>query len=357
MVWKGSINHMSRKFRLLLGSLAAGLLSGCVGIQTTDPLIYQQPKVAQVTKSQLRLRALPAPNRPVVVAVYSYLDQTGQLQPSQNFQSLSRAVTQGGTSVLVKALQDAGQGGWFTVVERERLDNLLKERQIIREMRQRYLQEQETPAEVLPSLLFAGVILEGGIIGYDSNTMTGGAGARFLAIGGSTEYRQDAVTVYLRAVSVRTGEVLSHVVAHKTIASFALSGGTFKFVKFDELLEVEAGYTTNEPTQIAVQEAIEKAVYQLVLRGVEQQLWDFADPAAGQQFLDYYARERQEAEEDITLPERDPAYPSTGTSIAPSANTSFAPFMGARADDASQGMEAFAAMRRPSQAAIRPHNR
>src|SRR3546814_122363 len=130
-------------------------------------------------------------------------------KPTEGVQTLSRAVTQGATSILVKALQEAGNHGWFTVIERERLDNLLRERAVIREMRAAYLGEKTLNRQALPPLLFAGILLEGGIIGYDSNTKSGGLGARFLGIGGSTQYREDTVTVYLRAVSVKTGEVLS----------------------------------------------------------------------------------------------------------------------------------------------------
>ena len=127
----------------------------------------------------------------MAIAVYGYTDQTGQFKPAENVQSLSRAVTQGATSVLIKALQDAGDGRWFTVVERERLDNLLKERRIIADMRERYLGEKKINPQALPPLLFAGVLLEGGIIGFDSNTKTGGAGARLLGIGGDVQYRED----------------------------------------------------------------------------------------------------------------------------------------------------------------------
>ena len=207
-------------------------------------------------------------------------------------QTLSRAVTQGGGSILVKALQDAGNRQWFTIVERESLRNLLNERQIIREMRERYLGEPGVNPQALPAMLFAGVLLEGGIVGYDTNTVTGGAGAAFLGIGGQTEYRQDTVTVYLRAVSVRTGEVLTTVTASKTIASQSLGASAFKFVAFKELLEAEAGFTTNEPDQLALQQAIEKAVYALVMEGVELKLWEFADPKAGWPLLWRYRQER-----------------------------------------------------------------
>ncbi len=245
-----------------LTTLAALGLSGCMSIAqdgrnslpTTTSLAYFPKK----TQTQNLLNQLPAPQRPVAIAVYGFTDQTGQFKPSDTGQTLSRAVTQGASSMLVKALQDAGNRGWFTVVERERLDNLLRERQIIGEMRKRYLGEQEVDPAALPALLFAGVLLEGGIVGYDTNTLTGGAGAAFLGIGARTEYRQDTVTVYLRAVSVRTGEVLANVTASKTIASQALGASAFKFVAFRELLEAEAGITSNEPDQIALQQAIEK---------------------------------------------------------------------------------------------------
>jgi curli production assembly/transport component CsgG len=159
-------------------------------------------------------------------------------------------------------------------------------------MRKRYLGEQDIDPNALPALLFAGVLLEGGIVGYDTNTVTGGAGAAFLGIGARTEYRQDTVTVYLRAVSVRTGEVLANVTTSKTIASQALGASAFKFVAFRELLEAEAGFTSNEPDQVALQQAIEKAVYGLILEGVELDLWRFDDMAAAQPLLTAYRAER-----------------------------------------------------------------
>jgi len=283
---------------LTLGSvaLAALALGGCMSIPqdgrnslpTTTSLAYFPKK----TQTQNLLNQLPAPQRPVAIAVYGFTDQTGQFKPSETGQTLSRAVTQGASSMLVKALQDAGNRNWFTVVERERLDNLLRERQIIGEMRKRYLGEQEVDPAALPALLFAGVLLEGGIVGYDTNTVTGGAGAAFLGIGARTEYRQDMVTVYLRAVSVRTGEVLANVTASKTIASQALGASAFKFVAFRELLEAEAGITSNEPDQVALQQAIEKAVYGMVLEGIELDLWRFEDMAAAQPLIAAYRAER-----------------------------------------------------------------
>jgi curli production assembly/transport component CsgG len=230
-----------------------------------------------VTRINEKLRLLPPPAQRAAVAVYAYADQTGQFKPADAVQQLSRAVTQGATSVLIKALQDAGNGSWFMVVEREKLDNLLRERRIIADMRNLYLGERQVNPTALPPLLFAGILLEGGIIGYDSNTRTGGAGARYLGIGGDVQYREDTVTVYLRVVSTKTGEVLLSVVAHKTIISVALRGSAFKFVALDKILEAEAGFTNNEPEQIAVQQAIEKAVHTMIVEGSARNVWAFAD--------------------------------------------------------------------------------
>ncbi|SHN59271.1 CsgG/HfaB family protein [Erythrobacter sanguineus] len=280
----------------IFAGMAAVALTGCMSmpqdgrnsVATATSLAYFPKK----TQTQNLLHQLPGPQRQVAIAVYGFTDQTGQFKPSDVGQTLSRAVTQGASAMLVKALQDAGNRSWFTVVERERLDNLLRERQIIGEMRKRYLGEQDIDPNALPALLFAGVLLEGGIVGYDTNTVTGGAGAAFLGIGARTEYRQDTVTVYLRAVSVRTGEVLANITTSKTIASQALGASAFKFVAFRELLEAEAGITSNEPDQVALQQAIEKAVYGLVLEGVELDLWRFEDMSTAQQLLAAYRAER-----------------------------------------------------------------
>lgn len=283
--------------RALTCLVVAALLSGCTSLgedgRAMLPETTSMAFIPQKTQTQRLLSAIPAPQRQIAIAVYDFSDQTGQFKPTENStQTLSRAVTQGASSILVKALQDAGNRKWFTIVERESLKDLLSERQIIREMRERYLGETGVNPQALPALLFAGVLLEGGIISYDSNTVTGGAGAAFLGIGGRAEYRQDTVTVYLRAVSVRTGEVLTTVTASKTIASKAISANAFKFVAFKELLEAEAGITTNEPDHLALQQAIEKAVYGLIMEGVELKLWDFADQKAGWPLLWRYKQER-----------------------------------------------------------------
>lgn len=276
---------MAAVLRILAGFILAGaLVAGCA----SPPQGVFQPQLDFDSKSKRQLNDLPPPLARVSAAVYNFSDQTGALAPSETFQALSKAITQGGSSMLVRSLQEAGRRSWFTVVEREGLSNLLKERQIIREMRQRYLGETNIDPNALPPLLLAGVLLEGGIVGFDTNTFTGGAGARLLGIGGSIQYRQDTVSVYLRAVSTKTGEVLATVVTHKTIVSTLLQGNAFKFISFDDLLEAEAGVTRNEPRQFAVQQAIDKAVFALIIEGAKLGVWEFADPVTGQQLISEY---------------------------------------------------------------------
>jgi curli production assembly/transport component CsgG len=285
---------MQKVAKKLVGGLAAAVIAAALGgcgqeiaqAQLTPGVL--PPVMNPITEINQSLRDLPPPSQKVVVAVYNYADQTGQFKPSETTQTLSRAVTQGATSVLIKALQDVGNGSWFTVVEREKIDNLLKERRIITNMRMAYLGETKLNPQALPPLLFAGIIFEGGIIGFDSNIQTGGIGAKLLGIGGDLKYRLDTITIYLRAVSTKTGQVVSSVTTHKTIASVSLQGGVFKYIALDKILEAEAGFTKNEPDQLAIQQAIEKAVYSMVVEGSETNVWSFADKTAQSRLYQSY---------------------------------------------------------------------
>ncbi|MEM7498287.1 MAG: CsgG/HfaB family protein [Pseudomonadota bacterium] len=284
--------HVVVRFVPLLATGA--VLAGCVG--GPPPEAYREPEIVPITATQSALKDLPPPAAKIPVAVYDFPDQTGQFKPQENVQTLSRAVSQGGAALLIKALRDAGRGQWFTTLERNGLDALLKERQIIADMRLRYLGERQVNPQALPPLLFAGILLQGGIVGFDTNTLTGGLGARFLGIGGDVQYRQNTVTVNLRAISVKTGEVLSNVTTSKTIASIGVNGGAFKFVSFDKLLEVEAGITNNEPGVMALRRTIEKAVYAMIMEGSESGLWSFRNAAAGQALLAKYNAEERGVE-------------------------------------------------------------
>ena len=250
------------------------LLSGCAVGQKLGK--EYMPEVA-VNKMQKEFDTLPAPSadRPVVVAVYSFDDKTGQRRPQQNVASLSSAVTQGGVVFLIKALQDVGQGRWFEVVERVNIDALVKERMIIKQMREAY---EGKDAKPLMPLMFAGMIIEGGIIGYDSSSESGGSAFRWLGIGPQTQYSKDIVTVSLRAVSVNTGKVLLAITVTKTVYSTADSVAVLKFLNNGtQAFEAESGLTINEPGTLAVKTTVEAAVVELIKEGQRKGVWNFKD--------------------------------------------------------------------------------
>jgi curli production assembly/transport component CsgG len=225
---------------------------------------------------QKRLEDVPAlDGDKITIAVYSFSDKTGQRKPSEMVASLSSAVTQGSEAWVIKALQEVGNGEWFDVVERVGMDNLIKERQLIRQTRENYEGEKAVP---LKPLLFAGLILEGGIVGYDSNVAVGGLGASWMGIGASTEYRIDNVTVVMRIVSVATGKVLLSIATEKTIASHRSGADIFRFLDMGtRLLETETGFSVNEPVNYAVRAAVEQGIVELVHEGERKGLWKFQE--------------------------------------------------------------------------------
>ena len=227
----------------LLIPLLAILLSGCASMASLPP------KVAEVAYKPMMEVEEPA-NGKIVLAVYQFGDLTGQQKPNDNFGEMSKAVTQGASNLLVKALKDVGAGQWFRIVERESLQSLLQERKLIRTTRQ---MTQGDKAKPLGPMLYAGAYLTGGIVGYDSNTLTGGLGHRFLGIGAKIQYRQDTVTVVLRLINVVTSEVELVVMVEKTIMSVGAGGDKFKYLDLDtQLVEIEAGLAVNEPVTLSL---------------------------------------------------------------------------------------------------------
>jgi curli production assembly/transport component CsgG len=253
------------------------VLSGC---QTGQQLDTPAATLTSPTKTSPKVVTLATPDVPVDVAVYDFPDLTGQAKPNEAFAEYSRAVTQGGSAILVDVLKKTGSGKWFRVVERTGLKNLVQERTLIENTQRSYGQPSG-----LPPVRFAGLLLEGGIVGYDSNELTGGAGAKYLGIGGDIQYRSDIVTVNLRAVSVQTGEVLASTTTTKQIYSVQVRGGAYKFATAGELLEIELGQSRNDPGSLAVREGIELAVYSLTVDGVRQGLWHLKDRSKEPAFI------------------------------------------------------------------------
>jgi curli production assembly/transport component CsgG len=258
------------------------MLVGCTATMQKSLETYDQAGPPKVQPAPLADRMADVPKldgKKMTIAVYSFADKTGQRKPADNIANLSSAVTQGSEVWVIKALSEVGSETWFEVVERVGMDNLIKERQLIRNTRQAYEKDLPNGPRELKPMVFAGLILEGGIIGYDSNIAVGGIGARYLGLGAQTEYRVDTVTVVMRIVSVSTGKVLLSIATEKTIASSRSGADVFKFLDMGtKLIESETGYSVNEPVNYAVRAAIEAGVVELVYEGEKKGLWKFQKP-------------------------------------------------------------------------------
>jgi len=256
------------------------MLAGCAaGSAIREKLTrnqFDEPVVESskyLTKKENRL--LPPAGGPIPVAVYSFQDKTGQRKYVPNVASFSTAVTQGAEGFLIKALQDVGDGRWFTPLERVGLDNLIKERQMIRQMREAY---QGREAKALPPMLFAGVIMEGAIVGYDSNVLTGGNGMRIFGIGATTQYQSDSVTINLRTVSVSTGEILTNTTVTKTVLSYMDKLTLLRFVNDGTNgVEGEVGGSVNESVNRAIDVALQAALVNTITEGARKGHWAFKE--------------------------------------------------------------------------------
>jgi curli production assembly/transport component CsgG len=255
----------------LIALLLSMALTGCASIH----MDYAKEEPVSLTPKENLISKLPElDGPPIIIAVYGFTDKTGQMKPNDKLAVFSKAVTQGAEVFLIKSLQDSKN--WFKVVERVGLDNLIKERQLIRNQREVY---EGKDAKPLKPMTVAGIMIEGGIIGYDSNIRSGGNGARWLGIGSSQQYRVDEVVISLRVVSVNSGEILLTNAVSKTIYSTQHNIGVLKFVDSGtNSLELEHGMALNEPTTYAVRVAIEQAVYEMIINGERKGLWRFKNP-------------------------------------------------------------------------------
>ena len=267
----------------LLGVITLLLITGCASVPMYNDSCstrfaqefgecIEAPEIIQLPTYEQLLNFPPAEVMPVV-AVYNFKDLTGQRKRRDNLADFSTAVTQGSTELLIDALKTAANGQWFRVVERHGIDHLVRERQIVRSTRE----ENDNDKGIQP-LLFGGIILEGGIIGYDSNLESGGRGARTLGIGHQSQYRRDVVTVSLRGISTLTGEILLNVQTQKTILSVGGGFDVFKFVDMDtQLVEIEDGVAENESVTVATRAAIEAAVVAIIIQGDERGFWNIQE--------------------------------------------------------------------------------
>ena len=134
---------------LKLRYLLVLLLSSCSIFDQYEDTYEQRFKARNVVTIQdlqsIELKNVAIPKVSPVVAVYptSFTDQTGQRKSNSEFALFSTAITQQPNALLIRALKHAGDGKFFRVVERVGLDNLTKERQLIRSAREQFASEEE----------------------------------------------------------------------------------------------------------------------------------------------------------------------------------------------------------------------
>jgi curli production assembly/transport component CsgG len=255
--------------------LSVLLLSSCAVIWENDDLVLTK-KIQSTSTLELQseeLKNLPPAKSKPTIAIYpnSFRDLTGQRRSNSTFALFSTAVTQAPEAFLIRAFKHTANGEFFRVVERVGLDDLVKERQLIRSTRQEFEEDNK-----MKPLLFAGLLVQGGVVSYEANLKSGGIGARYLGIGNSKSYREDIVTISLRLVSVSTGEVLTETLVSKSIISTSISQDIFRFIEEStELVEIEGGVAENESVSIALQKAVETGVLNIIYTGIERGYWEY----------------------------------------------------------------------------------
>jgi len=252
-------------------------LSSCAVLNENSDLVLTK-KIQSTSTIELQseeLKNLPAAKSRPTIAVYpnSFKDLTGQRRSNSTFALFSTAITQAPEAFLIRAFKHTSGGKFFRVVERVGLDDLTKERQLIRSTRKEFEENKQ-----MQPLIFAGLLVQGGVISYEANLKSGGAGARYLGVGSSKQYREDTVTISLRLVSVSTGEVLTETLVSKSILSTSISQDIFRFIETGtELVEIEGGVAENESVSIALQKAIETGVLNIIKIGIERGYWEYED--------------------------------------------------------------------------------
>jgi len=267
---------MSQAARLILLCLSVILLSSCASKNVLEGggvphIVIKSSSILDLQSKELKDLS-PAKRKPVI-AIYpnSFKDHTGQRKSNGQYALFSSAITQAPEAFLIRALKHAADGEFFQVAERVGLDSLTKERQLIRSTRETF----DEDSAVKP-LLLAGLLIQGGVLSYNSNILSGGFGARALGLGSSKEYREDLITISLRLVSVSTGEVLTEVLISKTVTSAGVSQDLFRFISDGtRLIEVEGGIAANESTAIALQKAIEAGVLEIIKVGINKGYWSY----------------------------------------------------------------------------------
>jgi curli biogenesis system outer membrane secretion channel CsgG len=263
--------------KLLLLAALLPWLAACV----QDPPPSAKPQVLKAEEIVLP----PPPVRALTVAVYNCIDTTGQRRPTGNSQELSSAVPMDCSPYLVEAVRSL-RAGYVFLVEREHIDELLRERQLAT-LALNSVATAATPASPpgaaaagapspppkrLNMLRVAEILLVGQVVAYDRQTRQISGGLALAGIGATGTMVTDLVTFSLRAVAVQTGEILGESSVTKSITS-QMIGGHITRVFPTTILDLELGGGANEPVGLAMREAIRSSLTQLVNHGIRDGWW------------------------------------------------------------------------------------
>jgi curli biogenesis system outer membrane secretion channel CsgG len=246
---------------------------------TTDPL----PSASAVAVEEEDIPLPPRPPRALTASTYNCIDTSGQRRPSTTIQELSTAVPQDCTPYLIEAVRSLTPG-YLNLVERQHVDELLRERQIATLALNNGAQTaaaqtaaaaaaaHAAAARKLATLKVAEVLLVGQVVAYDRSTrqVTGG-----IALGGNGvtgQFVTDLISFSLRAVAVQTGEVLGESSVTKSVTSLQL-GGTIVKIFSASIINAELGGATNEPIGLALRAAVRGALTQLINHGIHDGWW------------------------------------------------------------------------------------
>jgi curli production assembly/transport component CsgG len=255
-------------------AILALLQAACVSAPLATP---------PVVLAQKEITLPPPPPRALTVGVYSCIDTSGQRRPTGQPQELSTAAPMDCTPYVMEAVRSL-QPGYVFLVERQHVDDLLRERQLAT-LALNIAAAQAGPPGVGPpadpgsstphrlaTLRVAEILLIGQVVAYDRSIHEISGGGAVGGAGGSGAYVTDLVTFSLRAVAVQTGEVLAQTTVTKSITSIK-AGVHLAQINNTSVIDAELGGAANEPVGVALSAAVRSALVQLVSQGLHDGWW------------------------------------------------------------------------------------
>ena len=233
---------------LLLVLTGTSLMSCAAESQTISP-------VSNDTSMTALLASLPEPVERVPVAVYLIQDKTGQNLEMETYTSLSRAVSQGATDMMIHALVLSRQ---FKVADRSIFDQLMTEQDL--QGMQRLAPEQKDPQ--LNQLMGSRYIIVGSVTEYGLKR-TRGTRLSISGIGMSGEDVLAYAAIDIRVIDSTTGEAVHTISLRDDIRGTSIGGDIFRFAAADLLVDMETGVGYQEPINFVVRRLIETSVYEM----------------------------------------------------------------------------------------------